>query len=66
MFVLDPTKRYFLEDDILEFEQYKFQLDDQIKNTDISFFNLVYDRLDQRMKEAQEIYTEVLESPFDY
>ena len=33
---LDPTKRYFLEGDIKEFEQYKFQIDDQIKNTDIS------------------------------
>ncbi|MGI9551417.1 MAG: tail-specific protease, partial [Aurantibacter sp.] len=25
--VIDPTKRYFIEDDIMEFEQYKFQLD---------------------------------------
>ena len=64
--ILDPTKRYFLEDDILEFERYKFQLDDQIKNTDISFFNLVHDRLVERMAEAEEIYKEVLEAPFDY
>ena len=35
--ILDPTKRYFLESDIQEFEKYKFQLDDQIKNTDITF-----------------------------
>lgn len=48
--VIDPTKRYFLEEDIKEFEQYKFQLDDQIKSTDISFFNLVYDRLMMRME----------------
>ena len=40
--VIDPTKRYFLEEDILEFEKYKFQIDDQIRNTDISFFNIVY------------------------
>ncbi len=63
---LDPTKRYFLESDIKDFEKYKFQIDDQIKNTDISFFNLVYSRLLVRMKDAQEIYKEVLSKPFDY
>jgi carboxyl-terminal processing protease len=64
--VLDPTKRYFLEKDINEFEKYKFQLDDQIKNTDISFFNLVYHRLMTRMQDAKVIYKEVLSVSFDY
>ncbi len=64
--VIDPTKRYFLATDIKEFEQYKFQIDDQIKNTDITFFNMVYDRLLERMDDAKEIYKEVLETPFDY
>ncbi|MEN8800209.1 MAG: carboxy terminal-processing peptidase [Flavobacteriaceae bacterium] len=64
--IIDPTKRYFLEEDILEFEQYKFQIDDQIKNTDISFFNLVYTRLMTRMNQAKEIYRVVLSDPFDY
>lgn len=64
--VIDPTKRYFLESDIKEFEQQKFQIDDQIKNTDITFFNMVYDRLMKRMEDARAIYQEVLEEPFDY
>ena len=64
--IVDPTKRYFLEEDIQEFEQYKFQIDEQLKNTDISFFNLVYERLLKRMGDAREIYKEVLETPFDY
>ena len=64
--VIDPTKRYFLQSDIDEFEQYKFQIDDQIKNTDITFFNVVYARLLERMEDAKKIYKEVLESPFDY
>ncbi|MEL6918845.1 MAG: S41 family peptidase, partial [Bacteroidota bacterium] len=64
--ILDPTKRYFLEDDIMEFEKYKFQIDDQIKNTDISFFNLVHERLIKRMDEAKKIYKDVLAQPFDY
>jgi carboxyl-terminal processing protease len=64
--VIDPTKRYFLASDIEEFEKYKFQIDDEIKNTDITFFNVVYERLMQRMGDAKEIYKEVLEAPFDY
>ena len=64
--ILDPTKRYFLQSDIDEFEQYKFQLDDQIKNTEITFFNLVYERLMTRMEEAQELYADVLKKPFNF
>ncbi|MEM9144086.1 MAG: carboxy terminal-processing peptidase [Bacteroidota bacterium] len=64
--ILDPTKRYFLEKDLMEFEKYRFQIDDQIKNTDISFFNLVYNRLMERMQDAKVLYKEVLAEPFDY
>ncbi len=64
--VLDPTKRYFLESDIRDFEQYKFQIDDQIKNTEITFFNVVYERLMERMEGAKAVYKEVLSEPFDY
>src|SRR5690606_5147394 len=64
--VVDPTKRYFLESDIQEFDKYKFQLDDQIKNNDISFFDIVHQRLIKRMEEAKGIYKEILSVPFDY
>ena len=64
--VVDPTKRYFISSDIKEFEKYKFQIDDQIKNTDISFFDLVYKRLMERMEDAKNISADVLSRPFDY
>ncbi|MDC6385005.1 carboxy terminal-processing peptidase [Muricauda sp. SK9] len=64
--IMDPTKRYFLESDVREFEKYRFMIDDEIKNTDITFFNVVYQRLMVRMEEAKEIYKEVLSEPFDY
>lgn len=64
--LVDPTKRYFIASDIAEFEQYKFQIDDQIKNTDITFFNVVYTRLMERMEDAKGIYKEVLKVPFNY
>ena len=55
-----------MEDDIADFEKYKFQIDDQIKNTDITFFDFVHKRLIKRMEEAKSIYKEVLATPFDY
>lgn len=64
--VLDPLKRYFLKSDIKEFEKYKHAIDDQIKTSEVTFFNLTHERLLQRMSEAQEIYKEVLKNPFDY
>jgi carboxyl-terminal processing protease len=63
---LDPLKRYFYKSDIDEFEKFKFQLDDQLKEYDIAFFNITYDRLMQRVEESKSIYKEVLEKPFDY
>ncbi len=63
---LDPFKRYFLESDIKEFSRYKLELDDQLKATDVTFFNVTYSRLLQRISEAKEIYAEVLSTPFDY
>nr|WP_297919338.1 carboxy terminal-processing peptidase [uncultured Allomuricauda sp.] len=64
--ILDPTKRYFLASDIRDFEKYRFMIDDEIKNTEITFFNVVYQRLMKRMAEAEEMYKEVLKTPFDY
>lgn len=63
---LDPLKRYFLQSDIDEFNAYREAIDDQIKTSDISFFNLTYERLMQRMDEASVMYKDVLETPFDY
>lgn len=63
---LDPLKRYFLQSDLDEFAQYKDKIDDQLKETDLTFFNVVYDRLIMRMGEAKEIYANILEKPFNY
>ena len=63
---IDPLKRYFLQSDIQEFSKYEFLIDDQLKNRDISFFELVHSRLEQRMEEAKALYKEVLETPFNF
>ena len=63
---LDPFKRYFYQSDIEEFEKYKTLLDDQLKDYDISFFNLTFSRLEQRMQESEALFEDILSSPFDF
>ena len=63
---LDPLKRYFLASDIEEFSQYKTLIDDQIKSKDLTFFNVVYNRFQERMEDVKKIYPEVLDTPFDF
>ncbi|MBA6153463.1 carboxy terminal-processing peptidase [Gelidibacter maritimus] len=63
---LDPFKRYFYASDIKEFQAYKNKIDDQLKNQELTFFNLTHNRLLQRLEESQEMYREVLAKPFDY
>lgn len=63
---LDPLKRYFYASDIEEFQKFEDRIDDQIKNSDISFFDLTYSRLVNRMAEAEGIYKEILDEPFDF
>ena len=63
---VDPFKHYFYASDIETFRQYETELDDQIKNYDVQFFNLVYDKLLARIKETRTIYEAVLNTPFNY
>jgi carboxyl-terminal processing protease len=63
---LDKQKRFFLKSDLKNFEKYKYNLDDQIKNYDLTFFNLVYETLKLRSNEVQSYYREILSKPFDF
>lgn len=64
--VIDPVKRYFYESDIKDFEKFKLTLDDQLKATDITFFNVTNERMLKRIEECKVIYKEILSKPFDY
>ena len=63
---LDAQKRFFLQSDIRQFEKYKFKLDDQIKNQDLTFFNLVYDTSRKRINEVKNYYKEIMNNSFDF
>jgi len=63
---LDPTKRFFLQSDIDEFSKYETDLDDEIKNKDLTFFDLTYSRLKKRIEESKTYYKAILSEPFDF
>ena len=63
---LDPSKRFFLQEDIDAFAKYELDLDDQIKNRDLTFFDLTYSKLMQRIKESEGYYKTILSKPFNY
>ncbi|KAA1247416.1 carboxy terminal-processing peptidase [Aquimarina sp. RZ0] len=63
---LDPLKRYFYKSDIDEFKKFEKLLDDQIRDKEIDFFNLTYNRLQDRMSDARSLYKEILGHPFNF
>lgn len=63
---IDPYRHYFYKSDIEVFKQYEQQLDDQIQNYEIEFFNIVYEKLTQRINESVDVYNDILSKPFDY
>ncbi|MFO7720563.1 MAG: S41 family peptidase, partial [Gillisia sp.] len=63
---IDPLKRFFYEEDITEFSKFEVQIDDQIRNKDLSFFDITHSRLQERMAEVRGIYKEIMAEPFDF
>ena len=53
---VDPFKNYFYQSDIAEFEQFKTEIDDQILNQDVLFFNFVYERLLTRIADSRKVW----------
>ena len=63
---LDPSKRYFTKKDLKEFSKYKFQIDNQLKESDIAFYSLVYGRFLDKIKNAKNYYAVILNKSFNY
>ena len=63
---LDPFRRYFVQSDIEEFKVYEDSIDDFIKNKDLKFFDLTYNKLLKRMDESEAIYKDALDKPFNF
>jgi carboxyl-terminal processing protease len=63
---LDPSKRYFTQEDLKEFSQFKYQIDNQLKDTKIDFYKLVYNRFLEKLNTAKNNYRSLLTHSFNY
>jgi len=63
---IDRGKNFLLQEDVDLLSEYKYDLDDQLATDRLDFFNLSNSLLEKRTHEVQEIYKELLASPFDY
>lgn len=63
---LDPSKRYFTQEDLKEFSQYKYEIDNQLLQDDLTFYKLVYSRFLAKIKNAKSYYGTLLEQPFNF
>lgn len=63
---LDPSKRYFTQKDIKEFSKYKYQIDNQLLQDDLTFYKLVYGRFLDKIKNAKSYYGDLLAQPFNF
>ena len=63
---IDGQKKFFLQSDYREFAKYMYRIDDQLRNLDLTFFDLTYQRLILRMNEVENLYMSLLSRPFDF
>ena len=64
--VLDPNKRFLLQEDIAELRRYKYKIDDQFADGSTKLMKFATNRLEQRIRQVMNFYHEILEKPFDF
>lgn len=63
---LDYDKKFFLKSDIDNLKKYQKQLDDELKNNSIDFFNKVNELFKQRVDESESFYKTALAKPYTF
>jgi carboxyl-terminal processing protease len=63
---LDPSKRILLEKDISKLRKYETSIDDEIHGSSLTFFTASDEIYKNRILEAEEIYKQFIEKPFEF
>ena len=63
---MDGQHRFFIQADLNNFNQYKTKLDDQIKGSELEFFDYTYQKYIERQDQIKAFYKPLLERPFDF
>ncbi len=63
---LDSEKDIFLASDIKELKKYELSIDDELHGSDFQFFYAAEQIFTKRVKQASELYPELLKKPFKF
>ncbi len=63
---LDLNKRFLIREDIEQLSNYKTRIDDELQAGSFRFFELSVEIINKRIKNAEAIYKEILDKPFDF
>lgn len=63
---LDGTKRFLTKNDIAQLDVFKTQLDDQILNKNLAFFDLSNKLIVEGVEKTRNFYKELLDKPFNF
>ena len=63
---LDYGKLFFTQKDINKLKKYEFQIDDEIKNGSVEFFDTLDEIFRSRINDVEKFYQEILKEPFTF
>lgn len=63
---LDGLKRFLTQEDIDKLKFYENDLDDQILEQNLEFFDLSYELINKGIEKSKGFYSELLDEPFDF
>lgn len=63
---IDGARRLLTQEDIARLEVYKYDIDDETANGEMTFFNLSLEILDKALDKTQGYYREILSQPFNF
>ncbi len=63
---LDGNRRFFIKADVDNLSLYKTELDNQIRESKLDFFEYSYRKYAQRLAQIETFYKPLLERPFDF
>ena len=63
---LDSRKRFFTQEDVDLFDEFRAQVDDEINEQNFDFFKLTINTLEDRIDQAGTFYNEILAKPFNF
>ncbi|MEJ8802987.1 carboxy terminal-processing peptidase [Pontibacter sp. H249] len=63
---LDYNKKFLLASDVAQLRKYETAIDDQLRDGSYAFFDMSAALIEQRVKETEPFYKEILAKPFDF